>query len=414
MKKENLEKIYTEMVASGEIDMYPSTRGYHTTTNPYLQEYATDEAHKRTTPTYGLEIETYNTSDGERENMARFIQGYLTWNCQRDSSVHYGVDSCEIITQPKTMARWLEDQDQIKQLFKLLSISGFEINDSCGLHIHVNNKALGEEQKDIEMVQLKMDLILENYKKEFTTFSRRSGDSINHYTGFVSAKANSKKKTFFDIINIKKYKSGRYYAINTENTKTTEIRLFASTLDPDVLYACIQMVDNLVHIAKNEDLTKISFDDIVNYNVNYKELISYCNKNKIHNKRKIIDKTYIEQIKALRNDKKILKDNAEYNEMRNNIAIILSENISLMERIKEQYDTLYVVKSNFNYIVSDNFLDNTLYRKLKQFNNALSNYKLETLTNGKQKRVFFNNDTKKETIKLYREILKDIKEMEGN
>lgn len=414
MKNENLEKIYNEMVESGNINLYPSTRGYHTTTNSYLQEYATDETHKRTTPTYGLEIETYNTSNSDRENMARFIQGYLKWNCQRDSSVHYGDDSCEIITQPKTMARWSEDQDQIKQLFNLLVKNDFEINDSCGLHIHVNNKALGKDAKDIETVQLKMDLILENYKKEFTTFSRRSGDSINHYTGFVSAKANSKKKTFYDIINIKKYKSGRYYAINTENTKTTEIRLFASTLDPDVLYACIQMVDNLVHIAKDEDLTKISFDDIVNYNNNYKELILYCNQNKIHNKRKIIDKTYIEQIKALRNDKKILKDNAEYNEMRNHIAIILGENLSLMESIKKQYDQLYNVKCNFNYIVSDNFLDKTLYRKLKQFDNALSNYKLETLTTGKQKRVFYDNNTKKETISLYREILKDIKEMEGN
>ena len=67
-----------------------------------------------------------------------------------------------------------------------------------------------------------------------------------------------------------------------KSTDTVEFRLFRGTTKYNTLMASIQLIDNIINIARYKtEVENITWKDIINYNEEYEELIKYNEKRNI-------------------------------------------------------------------------------------------------------------------------------------
>jgi hypothetical protein len=165
--------------------------------------------------TLGIEIEGYKRNPQYYEYNGFF---YFT----RDGSLNepptrmYGV---EMVSQPLTPC-WLK-----KEIKKLEKKDIWQVNDTCGIHIHVNRKWLSEKKA----------------KKISSFLSSLSNDD---WILFFGRKSNRYCTKVWD-------RDSRYSAINVSNTHTIEFRMFSSG---DAQWACycvdmaVYLIDNANHL----------------------------------------------------------------------------------------------------------------------------------------------------------------------
>ena len=52
----------------------------------------------------------------------------------------------ELIKQEVSTERWIEIPDEVLEVYRILNAAGFDVNDTCGLHVHVGVRSvLGED-----------------------------------------------------------------------------------------------------------------------------------------------------------------------------------------------------------------------------------------------------------------------------
>ena len=245
----------------------------------------------------GFELETEPNNYHARLNrdMLETIIDNVHCHLEHDSSLDG--DGFEIVTDPMTPGYLLQHRDNIRVMLDALIDNDYGTNGNAGLHVHVTRP----QKNDTEIVR-RIWLILENYKKEIIAISGR------HSTGwaaFLSDNIRSNKKD--DKIYNKCVLSSeyikrdadttgtRYLALNNTNYKTIEYRIFDHTTSIVELMARIELVINITRIASDLsiDLTSISFDDIINYNKDYNDLITYAYNSDVHNDKKIQDNTML-------------------------------------------------------------------------------------------------------------------------
>ena len=209
---------------------------------------------------FELEIEDADTRDDAR-TVNSYMDGFVVM--EEDGSLDNGF---EIISHPFTTEyfntyRGKSFEKMLKALYENGCTSGE--NDS-GLHIHVSrecltyNTALSEDEVIDNII-----MIMESFRNELMKFSRRTEEKMNNWAAFIS----SKKSDFelsYKYIKANKHGS-RYRALNLTNSKTIEFRIFNGTLNFRDFMASIELVDNIVEIARKGNIDGLTWDDIVTH-----------------------------------------------------------------------------------------------------------------------------------------------------
>lgn len=180
--------------------------------------------------------------------------------CSHDGSLQNGF---EIITQPATMQYHSSISDVYNRAIQKLKAMGYASHETttCGFHVHFNRNFFGNNQD--ECIR-RLIFMTEKFWNELCVFARRPERRLEHYAKKVS-----------DSMEIKEYmekanRSGRheyhYYAVNIANDSTIEFRMFRGTLNLNTIMATLQLVNNMVIVAKNKTMDEIKvmrFEDLL-------------------------------------------------------------------------------------------------------------------------------------------------------
>lgn len=151
---------------------------------------------------------------------------------------------------------------------------------TCGLHIHVNRNAFGDNQSEQEEVISKILFFVEKNWNEIFKFSRRNSYNMNRWSARYGF-----EKTGKEILDKAKNSSnGRYVAVNLNNYHTIEFRLFRGTLKYNTFIATLQMINKICDVAislSESEIDEMSWSEFVG-EITEKELIQYLKERKLY------------------------------------------------------------------------------------------------------------------------------------
>lgn len=194
---------------------------------------------------------------------------YEKWDLGRDTSIHIpelwlptdenGFDYCEIELRSPALPHATASLSQIKEAFELLfSTFDIQVNESCGLHVHVGN-----ERKGFPLQTLKNFCILTTmFERELeslhppsrvgNTYSKSSGalfvgvspsdvekiiKSTYDLNDLISRVQNNDKRHAYNLLNLR------------ENKKTIEFRQHEATVNVDDIIRWVELTCSLVEKA---------------------------------------------------------------------------------------------------------------------------------------------------------------------
>ena len=230
---------------------------------------------------FGVELEV-DCGGKDDENAGR-IKGEANCRCERiyiksDGSLD---DGFEIVSHPMSLIYHFNEmpwEDVLSEAVRL----GYRSHQTstCGLHVHVNRDAFGENHDEQEKVIEKILFFVELHWAELFIFSRRS-----EYTMSRWAARYGYEKTGKQILDkAKKNGAGRYAAVNLCPYSTIEFRLFRGTLKLNTLYATLQLVNKICDVAMTMTEAEIenqSWSDFVQ-TVTEPELIQYLRERRLY------------------------------------------------------------------------------------------------------------------------------------
>ncbi len=153
--------------------------------------------------------------------------------------------------------------------------------DTCGLHIHVNRDAFGENQAEQEDIIAKILFFIEKHWAEMLRFSRRNEYNMNRWSARYGL-----EKTGKEILEKAKESGyGRYVAVNLRNYSTIEFRLFRGTLKLNIFLATLQLVNEICRVAllfSEDDIDKMSWSVFVRDMNHYPELVQYLKERQLY------------------------------------------------------------------------------------------------------------------------------------
>lgn len=190
-------------------------------------------------------------------------------------------DGFEIVSHPMTLEYHMKNMDWETLMKKAVSM-GYRSHQTstCGLHIHVNRNAFGDNQAEQEEVIGKILFFVEKHWSEVFRFSRRSNCNMNRWAARYGF-----EKTGKEILEKAKDSShGRYSAVNLCNYSTIEFRLFRGTLKYNTFIATLQFVDTICNVAfsmSQHELEELSWSEFVS-KIEYPELVLYLKERRLY------------------------------------------------------------------------------------------------------------------------------------
>jgi hypothetical protein len=185
-----------------------------------------------------IEIETPHRGDWRCAEMANLHLGGLGY-LKNDSSINSGF---EIVTHPMSY-QWAMDNFPWQMLTDLQHRE-CHASDETGIHVHVSRAGFSGASHTYRW----MKFIYRN-QRQVTTLARRSSPE---YAAFTED----------DRKAVKEYAKGaigqRCRAINTGNDDTFELRIFASSLDPDEVKAALGFAAASVEYTRNLTVGQIA------------------------------------------------------------------------------------------------------------------------------------------------------------
>ena len=221
---------------------------------------------KKTKEYFGMEIEV----DGNAQYAEQFLEAFGDTEkdyiyLKRDGSVA----GFEIVTHPMTRRFFYSKfVPKLREGMDFLKYKGFRGHNRAGIHIHVSNDAISQEQykKLICLLYPENEAI---YKK-WLAITQRHDNAMRQWAnmklgGYDASKQMRKdhKKDYVrladqrgkDGVNTKPVlSSGRYTAINAYNASTVEFRIFNSNIRPERIIKNAQVIFSLLDFTNTEAL----------------------------------------------------------------------------------------------------------------------------------------------------------------
>ena len=230
---------------------------------------------------FGVELEVdYGGKYGENALEIKDIANYRKEHIyiKSDGSLDEGF---EIVSHPMTLDYHMNEMDWESVMHKAISL-GYRSHQTstCGLHIHVNRNAFGDNQSEQEEAISKILFFIEKNWNEIFQFSRRSSYNMNRWSARFGF-----EKTAKEILDkAKSGGNGRYVAVNLNNYHTIEFRLFRGTLKYNTFIATLQMVNKICDVAlsmSEREIDEMSWSSFVS-SVEEPELIQYLKERKLY------------------------------------------------------------------------------------------------------------------------------------
>lgn len=240
---------------------------------------------------FGIELEV--DCGGKNGENARTLKDMANCNNEHiyiksDGSID---DGFEIVSHPMALDYHTNEMDWGSVLHEAIRM-GYKSHQTstCGLHIHVNRNAFGENQAEQEEVISKILFFIEKHWNELFRFSRRSEYNMSRW----SARYGYEKSGKEILAKAKDSSNGRYVAVNLRNYHTIEFRLFRGTLKLNTFLATLQLVNEICKVAllfTEEEIEKMSWSVFVRDFGQYPELIQYLKERQLY----INDKIFAEE-----------------------------------------------------------------------------------------------------------------------
>lgn len=238
-----------------------------------------------TFPMYmGVELEIDNAGeDGENAQILLDIANANAEHiyCKHDGSLSEGF---EIVSHPATLDYHLSDIAWREVMEEALSM-GYRSHDTdtCGLHVHVSRRALGDTFEQEEETISKILYFIENNWDDMLRFTRRTRRNLEHWASRYGLEE-SVEKTY------KKAKGdfSRYRCLNLQNDNTIEFRMFRGTLKHETFVSTLQLVHEICRVCKvctMERITTLDWNSFMEWidPTIHGELIEYCKNRDLYN-----------------------------------------------------------------------------------------------------------------------------------
>ena len=233
---------------------------------------------------YGVELEI--DKGGERGDYAEEILNTanahnLHLYAKHDGSID---DGFELVSHPMTLEYHTNTMNWSDVMDMALSLDyRSHQTQTCGLHIHVNRKAFGNDYDTQEDSISRIVHFVEMHWNELLKFSRRTEANMNRWASRYGISTTAKDT----YKNAKAKHCGRYVAINLENYSTIEFRIFRGTLRYKTFLATLQLVDEICNLAiklSDRELEGMSWSDFVIQidSKNKPELIEYLKARRLY------------------------------------------------------------------------------------------------------------------------------------
>lgn len=226
---------------------------------------------------YGVELEI--DESGECDCSAEKILGVANKVFNHLYIKHDGSldDGFEMVSHPMTLEYHLHNMPWQKIMQKAIELE-YRSHQArtCGLHVHISRKGLGNTYEEQEATIAKILYFYEKFWNEILKFSRRTEGQANRWARRYGGGLINPKET---LKHAKSACLGRYVAVNLENENTVEMRIFRGTLKYSTFAATLQMVDEICDVAvslSDEELQNLTWLDFVQRITSDKqELIDY-------------------------------------------------------------------------------------------------------------------------------------------
>jgi hypothetical protein len=251
---------------------------YHYKPEPIFQYRSSEEksVRKNDVLLFGVELEV-DHGDGTVALATELVGLEQPLYIKRDGSLDSGL---EIVTHPGTLAfhqyemRWAE-------ISRICRSHGFKSHDTttCGLHIHIGKKQMGETCLERESVAGKIVLLVNAVWDDIVRFSRRNPSRLERWANRPCLRGDLLAMSDADLVlaGMETTRGGRYQAVNLCNSATVELRFFRGTLKRDTIIASLQLANNLTKYAMTHDAVdcvKATFADVLSVE-RFQELDAY-------------------------------------------------------------------------------------------------------------------------------------------
>jgi hypothetical protein len=214
---------------------------------------------RNTTPYYGLEIEmSSDLSDQERVLGNRLgLDGRLLY-FKHDGSV----EGFEMVTHPMT-AKWARDNFPWHVVEVMAECGASVMRDSNGLHIHVSRAGFSNEAHLYRWLKFwyrNQEQIVNIAGRDGERWGKFDENQRELHGEHAMARAKIRHNHREAEILRSAETGPRYCAINLQNDKTVEVRIFSSTTNPDMLRTRFDLVSGSVEYTRGLSVGKIRKD----------------------------------------------------------------------------------------------------------------------------------------------------------
>lgn len=222
----------------------------------------------------GVELEIEINEDDDRDNVAESIKHNGELYFKDDGSIIYGF---EIVTHPLTLAYHKSSIEWSKILTKL-SRDGARSHDvnSCGLHIHVSKKPFSEIEK------IRLGIFVNLHSDKFEKIARRSSKQWSKFKYIKGGNADNNRNERGENLGSDgsylklTHNDNRYEALNWQNDKTIEFRMYKGTLKPDTFLGTLEITHAVCYFVKSVNSTL----QLIDKKKSWELFIKFIEKNK--------------------------------------------------------------------------------------------------------------------------------------
>lgn len=202
-------------------------------------------------PYLGFELEIGGVSNSDKIEASRRFSDPCEdeYVFKEDGSIpEYGF---EVVSQPMTLL-YHKQEANWKKLLSDFSNFGFRSHDlgpdGCGLHVHVSRNFMNSWR------WILVDWFINKYQAQWEILARREEC---HWARFKHADGTEKP-----LKEVYGKSDSRYQAVNFCNYNTVEFRLFRGTLKYSTFIATLELVDGVVHWAKQVKVHDLLVGDV--------------------------------------------------------------------------------------------------------------------------------------------------------
>ena len=181
---------------------------------------------------FGIELEV--EIDGNCRDVAEHItENHPGIYCKYDCSINHGF---EIVTHPMTFD--YHKAYDWRGLLSYVSSHGGTSHDTttCGIHVHTSRYLMSVSHA------VKYGMFIHGHERELSIIARRDPHEWGRFKNV--------KGRLFDTRDGATANGRRYEAINWQNPKTVELRIFRGTLKPETFMSCIELAHALYYFTE--------------------------------------------------------------------------------------------------------------------------------------------------------------------